>query len=101
MSKENLIQGTFSFPGHCPSWKKHSEDQGFAELHYMAHDEAKWLTLSTTESGEKSSRQTIITMDKPHQILELAQVCLQVLGVPEELRAQVTIAALDVQKRGA
>ena len=94
-NEDKLVQGIIALPGSRPSWQ--TSGDGYAEVHYIGHTEARWFTVSILESGEKSSKTTMATLNQ-RQVHELAQACLKTLGVSDEIRAKVTIACLDVEK---
>lgn len=88
--KSNLVEGLLIWKDRRPSWK--SCGTGFSELKYSGHKVAKWFSLNVLEYGEKSSRQTSVTLDRD-QLLELTQAALRVLGVDDSIRAKVVTAA--------
>ena len=83
-----LTEREFYFEGHTPHWE--TVGQSASGRAYMrvraapppqsAHEGGCWLSLDTTEHGDKASKRTMLTIQGDMQIRALRALCNIALG---------------------
>lgn len=94
-NSNNLVEGRITFKDRRPSWKNHGS--GCASLNFSGHKAAKWFGITIMESGESSTKVTMVTLERD-QLLELIQAGLKTLEVDDSLRAKIVKAAGQVRE---
>ena len=61
------------------SWEKWSDGKGTSTLEIVAHVDAKYLQVTATETGAKSTREVMATLDRD-QALELKNFLNQIFS---------------------
>lgn len=75
----NVLEHAIVNPGKA-SWERFSSAGSHQCIRLTGHLVSRWLNVHLTEHGEKSSKETMITLDEK-QVKELHEMTGRVLGI--------------------